>query len=151
MMRGAARLLALTSLALPLLALSPLGLAPVAYSQEPGPHLLLDLNALQPSNGGCRLTFVVANNLATPVDRAAFEMALFNKTGVVDRLTVLDFKGLPSGKTKVSRFDLSGIDCGDISRVLINDATQCAGAGTASNACITNLRTESKSGIQFGR
>jgi len=146
MMRGAARLLALTSLALPLLAS-----APVAYSQEPGPHLLLDLNALQASNGGCRLTFVVANNLSTPIDRAAFEMALFNKAGVVDRLTVLDFKGLPSGKTKVSRFDLSGIDCGDIGRVLINDATQCVGAGTAADACIANLRTESTSGIQFGR
>ena len=145
-MRGAARLLGLTSLALPLLAS-----APVAYSQEPGPHLLLDLNALQPSNGGCRLTFVVANNLSTPIDRAAFEMALFNKAGVVDRLTVLDFKGLPTGKTKVSRFDLSGIDCGDISRVLINDATQCVGTGTAADACIANLRTESKSGIQFGR
>ena len=146
MMRGAARLLALTSLALPLLAS-----APVAYSQEPGPHLMLDLNALQASNGGCRLTFVVANSLSTPIDRAAFEMALFNKAGVVDRLTVLDFKGLPSGKTKVSRFDLSGIDCGDISRVLINDATQCVGTGTAADACIANLRTESKSGIQFGR
>src|SRR5690606_5652930 len=115
------------------------------------PALLLDLNALQPSNGGCRLTFVVSNGLPTPIDRAAFEMALFDKGGVVDRLTVLDFKDLPAGKTKVSRFDLSGTDCANISRVLVNDATACTGAGTDATACLSSLKTESKSGVQFGR
>lgn len=146
MRRAAARLIFLTSLALP-----PLVATSVANAQQAGAELALDLNALQPSQGGCRLTFVVSNNLTTPIDRAAFEMALFNKAGVVDRLTVLDFKGLPTGKTKVSRFDLSGIDCGEISRVLINDATQCVGEGTPADACIAKLRTESKSGVPFGR
>ena len=144
--------LAASALVLTAMAAVSLGAAPAAaQTAAPEPHISLDLNALQPSNGGCRLTFVVANNLATPIDRAAFEMALFNKGGVVDRLTVLDFKGLPAGKTKVSRFDLSGVDCANISRVLIDDATECAGAGTAPDACLTSLRTESKSGIQFGR
>ncbi len=124
---------------------------PAALAQQPEALIELDLNAAQPSQGGCRLTFVVANNLATPIDRAAFEMALFNKQGVVDRLSVLDFKGLPAGKTKVSRFDLSGVQCGDLSRVLINDATACEGAGTAPDACAKSLRTRSTSGIQFGR
>lgn len=144
-MRLAASLLVLTSLvAMPL--------APAAaQGASPEQHVLLDLNALQPSEGGCRLTFVVANNLATPVDRAAFEMALFDKAGVVDRLTVLDFKSLPAGKTKVSRFDLKGVDCANVSRVLINDATECTGAGTAPDACLAALRTQSTSGISFGR
>lgn len=128
-----------------------IGLSPLpARAQQADAHLALDLNALQPSQGGCRLTFVVANHLPTPIDRAAFEMALFNKDGVVDRLSVLDFKGLPAGKTKVSRFDLSGVQCDAISRVLINDATACDGAGTAADTCMSTLRTTSKSGIQFG-
>jgi len=146
-MRLAASLLVLTAMA----GVS-LGAAPAsAQTAAPEPHISLDLNALQPSNGGCRFTFVVGNALATPIDRAAYEMALFNKDGVVDRLTVLDFKGLPAGKTKVSRFDLSGVDCANLSRVLINDATECTGAGTAPDACLASLRTQSKSGIQFGR
>jgi hypothetical protein len=146
-MRLAASLLVLTAMA----GMS-LGAAPVsAQTAAPEPHISLDLNALQPSNSGCRFTFVVGNALATPVDRAAYEMALFTKDGVVDRLTVLDFKGLPAGKTKVSRFDLSGVDCANVSRVLINDATECTGAGTAPDACLATLKTESKSGIQFGR
>lgn len=145
MMRGAASCILSVAIGLsPLLALP-------AHAQQPDAHLALDLNALQPSQNGCRLTFVVANNLTTPIDRTAFEMALFNRQGVVDRLSVLDFKGLPAGKTKVSRFDLSGVQCDAISRVLINDATACEGAGTAADACISSLRTTSKSGIQFGR
>lgn len=144
-MRLAASLLVLTSLA-------AVPLAPAsAQTTAPVPHVLLDLNVLQPSEGGCRLTFVVANNLATPIDRAAFEMALFDKAGVVDRLTVLDFKSLPSGKTKVSRFDLKGVDCANVSRVLINDATECSGAGTPPDACLSALETRSTSGISFGR
>lgn len=114
------------------------------------PSLLLDLNALQSSNGGCRLTFVVSNGLPTPIDRAAFEMALFDKEGVVDRLTVLDFRDMPRGKTKVSRFDLSGVKCADISRVLVNQATECQGTNVEANACMTGLRTETRTPIVFG-
>ncbi|MDP3897176.1 MAG: hypothetical protein Q8Q62_10925 [Mesorhizobium sp.] len=135
-----------------MMAVSPgMGNAVRAQTAGPDPFLALDLNALQPSKGGCRLTFVVTNGLSTPIDRAAFEMALFNRSGVVDRLTVLDFKDLPAGKTKVSRFDLAGSACADIGRVLINDATDCKGAGTDRSACLGSLRTQSTSGVTFGR
>ncbi len=70
--------------------------------------------------------------------------------GVVDRLTVLDFKDLPKGKTKVTRFDLAGTDCGKISRVLVNSATQCEGTGVDPNACTRQLKTETKAKIAFG-
>ncbi|RWE72570.1 MAG: hypothetical protein EOS63_30100, partial [Mesorhizobium sp.] len=83
--------------------------APAAAS---APALSLELNAAQPSEKGCRLTFVVNNALGADLSKAAFEIALFNEAGVVDRLTVLDFKDLPAGKTKVTRFDLAGADCG---------------------------------------
>ena len=95
-----------------------------AEDQPAKPALVLELNAAQPSEKGCRLTFVVTNNLGGELSKAAFEMAMFNEAGVVDRLTVLDFKDLPAGKTKVARFDLGGADCGKISRLLINTATR---------------------------
>ncbi|MBL8584202.1 MAG: hypothetical protein JNL61_18510 [Rhizobiaceae bacterium] len=117
---------------------------------EKAPELLLELNALQPSDKGCRMTFVVTNDLGAELDQAAFEIALFNDLGLVDRLTVLDFKDLPVGKTKVTRFDLAGADCAKVSRVLINTATECKGAGVEPRACIRQLRTQSRSGTQFG-
>ncbi|TGS17037.1 hypothetical protein EN852_007500 [Mesorhizobium sp. M2E.F.Ca.ET.209.01.1.1] len=131
-----------------------LGLAPAWAQSAPAPAqgaaLSLELNAAQPSEKGCRLTFVVNNALGTDLSKAAFEIALFNEAGVVDRLTVLDFKDLPAGKTKVTRFDLAGADCGKLSRVLINSATECAGTGVEPAACMRGLKTSTRTSIAFG-
>ena len=114
------------------------------------PELSLELNAVQQSQKGCRLTFVVANRLGADLSKAAFEIALFDQAGVVDTLTVLDFKELPSEKTKVTRFDLPGLDCARISRVLVNRATECAGEGVEPVACMRQLAPSTKSQIVFG-
>ena len=115
------------------LALS-VGLVPAWAQSAPAQQLSLELNAVQPSDKGCRLTFVVNNALGADLSKAAFEIALFNEAGVVDRLSVLDFKDLPAGKTKVTRFDLAGTNCAKLSRVLINSATECAGTGVEPGA-----------------
>lgn len=122
----------------------------LAQATAPAPVLNLELNALQPSEKGCRFTFVVNNGLGVELGKAAFEIALFDAQGVVDRLTVLDFKELPVDKTKVSRFDLAGIDCANVSRVLINHATECSGAGIEPAACMRQLKASTKTGVTFG-
>lgn len=114
-----------------------------------GTSLELELNAAQPSDKGCRLTFVVANKLGSDLTKAAFEIALFNKAGVVDRLTVLDFKDLPKGKTKVTRFDLSGVDCSGLGRVLINQATECSGPDVTPDTCMRQLKLNSRTAAEF--
>ena len=121
-----------------------------AQAAAQAPALNLELNAAQPSDKGCRLTFVVNNALGADLSKAAFEVALFNEAGVVDRLSVLDFKQLPAGKTKVARFDLAGADCGKLGRVLINSATECTGAGVEPTACMRALKTSTKIAIAFG-
>lgn len=128
-------------------------LAGGAQAQEAKPALVLtlELNAAQPSDKGCRITFVVNNDLGASLSKAAFEIALFNDAGVVDRLAVLDFKDLPVGKTKVTRFDLAGADCTKISRVLVNSATECAGDGIEPAACLSQLKTQTKTAISFGQ
>lgn len=123
----------------------------VAQEAKPAPALTLELNGAQPSDKGCRFTFVVTNDLGASLTKAAFEIALFNDAGVVDRLTVLDFKDLPAGKTKVARFDLSGLDCAKVSRVLINSATECVGEGIDPNSCLGQLKTVAKAPISFGQ
>ncbi len=127
-----------------------LAMVPAWAQSAPAPALSLELNAAQPSDKGCRLTFAVNNALGVDLSKAAFEMALFHATRVVDRLTGLDFKDLPAGKTKVTRFDLAGADCGKLSRVLINSATECAGTGVEPAACMRGLKTSTKTAIAFG-
>ena len=132
-------------------AVLPLAAAASAHADDaPGGALSLELNAAQPSEKGCRLTFVVANGLGSDIRSASFELVLFDKAGVVDRITALGFKEMPEGKTKVSRFDLSGVDCGNLGRVLVNSVTECTGEGLATNACSERLKTSSRAGIEFG-
>lgn len=131
-------------------ALLLLALTAGATAQESAPNLVLELNGLTPSEKGCRMTFVVRNGLANPLEKAAYEIVLFNSEGLVERMTVLEFRDLPQGKTKVEQFDLPGADCGKIDRILVNDAAECTGAGIEPGACIKHLTTDTKSDITFG-
>ena len=121
-----------------------------AQAQESVGELSLEFNAAQPTEKGCRLVFVVRNGLGKPLTRAGVEFALFNAAGVVDRLTVLEFKDLPADKTKVSRFELSGVQCTDVSRLLVNAVTSCEGEGVAPDACKAALKLSNKTDLQFG-
>ncbi len=121
-----------------------------AHAQGGDPKLMLELNALQPTDRGCRFTFVVQNGLSNNISKAAFELVLFDKNGLVDRLTIVDFLDLSQGKTKVRQFDFNDTDCDEIGRVLINNATECAGDGIDPAACIRQLETTSRYDITFG-
>jgi hypothetical protein len=127
-----------------------LAVAGAAQAQEAdAASLTIELNALQPSDGGCRLSFVATNGLETDIGKAAYEMVLFDAAGLVERMTMLDLKDLPAGKTRVRQFELVGADCGKISRVLVNDAKTCEGPRLEPAGCIRNLKTTSKTEVPF--
>lgn len=119
-------------------------------AQTASPNLLIELNALQPTDTGCRFTFIATNTLGGELVSAAFELVLFDKAGMVSRMTIVDFKDMPDGKTKVRQFDFSGLDCTQLGRVLINDATECKGEGIDPRACIRSLTTESRTDAVLG-
>lgn len=121
-----------------------------AAAQSSAGTLSIEFNAAQPTDKGCRLVFVVKNDMGKPLSRAALEFALFNTAGVVDRLTVLEFKDLSAGKTKVSRFELPGVQCTALSRLLVNGVTACEGEGVDAAACQSGLKLSSKTGLDFG-
>jgi hypothetical protein len=122
----------------------------LAQDAAPQPKLAIELNAVQPVDGGCRVTFLATNGLGSQLDRAAVEMALFKTDGGIDRIVTLDFKGLTADKTKVLQFQLSGLDCAALGRVLINDITACEGEALAADACLAALVTSARPDIAFG-
>ncbi|MEO3385651.1 hypothetical protein [Mesorhizobium sp. CAU 1741] len=121
-----------------------------AEETSSAPGLLVELNALQPTDNGCRFTFVVTNELGGELESAAFELVLFDTEGMVSRLTIVDFNDLPQGKTKVRQFDFTNVDCTKLGRVLINDATECKGTGIEPGDCIRSLKTESRTDAELG-
>jgi hypothetical protein len=125
-------------------------LAAPAVAQENAGKLGLELNALQPSDKGCRVTFLATNDLGVALTKSAFEIALFGASGAIERLVALDFKAMPSGKTKVMQFDLDALDCTGVSRVLVNDVSACEGDGLDPATCLSRLSTSTKTEASFG-
>lgn len=109
--------------------------------------LSVELNAVAPSQRGCKLTFVAGNDLSQALSKVSFEFVLFDQQGRVERMAVLDFRDLPAGKTKVRQFDLAGTTCEGLGSLLINDAPVCSGDGIEKGACMLGLRTGSKSSV----
>lgn len=119
-----------------------------APAQAPAPQKLdVELNALAPSQKGCMMTFVAENDLATPITKISFELAFFNDKNAVDRVTVLDFRDLPVGKKRVRQFDMPGVKCESVSRIIINDTPVCD--GPAAGACKAALTTRSQLAVPF--
>lgn len=121
-----------------------------AAAPEVAPEFSIELNRLSPSQRGCLMTFVVRNGFAAQLKTSAFEMVVFNKDGLVERMTVFDFGALPAGKTVVRQFDMPKMACDGIGRLLVNDAKSCTGQSLQSANCISALKTGTKTDVQFG-
>lgn len=118
-------------------------------AQEATSGLTLELNKLEPSDTGCLFTFVTGSEIESDIEKFSYEVALFDGEGLVERMTVLDFQDLPAGSTRVRQFNLPETDCDDISRVLINDAATCEGAGIEPGICMSELALSSQSDVTF--
>jgi hypothetical protein len=112
--------------------------------------LSLQLNALSPVAGACRVSFVAQNEMGSAIADAAFEVAFFGKDGVLAKLVSLDFKALPVGKTKVVQFDVDGLACDGVTRVLVNDVATCDGDGLDPATCLAALTTSTLQDVAFG-
>lgn len=92
-----------------------------APEPEPEPARALTLNSVTATEaGGCRLTFVMRNDLRASLERLVAEAVLFDAQGRVATLTLFDFGALPPGRPRVRQFDLAGQSCDGIGGVLIN-------------------------------
>ena len=123
----------------------------ISTGQEAGDGkvIAIELNKASNNQAGCRLTFVVRNDTQSPLEKASYEIAAFDASKTVVKLLVLQFGRLPVGKTKVVEFELAGVDCTDITRILVNTAPECIANGAASTICLDGLRTTSLTQIVF--
>lgn len=110
----------------------------------------LELNNTEAVEGGCRLTFVAQNGTDTALDQTSYDVAVFDETGAVSDRLILEFGRLSPDKTRVVQF-LLGRGCGQVSRLLLNDAEDCVtSAGEKSRICMDALTASSRTDIAFG-
>lgn len=125
------------------------GLAGGALAQSSG-NIEIELNTAADVNGGCRLTYVIYNSSAASLESVSYEVAVYDTEGIVQKLLVLEFGFLPSGKTRVVQFDLPDQQCAGISRILVNGPVECRSAQGEQTICRDNQILSSRVGnIQF--
>jgi hypothetical protein len=113
--------------------LAVLGLATVpwhaVHAQTPAvPLIPLELNKLEPLSApanGCRFYLVTSNPDAEPVTEFRLDLIVFGTDGVIARRVAVNLAPLPARKTAVRPFDLPGVPCDGVGRVLVNDVLAC--------------------------
>ncbi|WP_051645358.1 hypothetical protein [Labrenzia sp. DG1229] len=126
-------------------------IAAPAHAQEPTGKISLELNHVQPTQGGgCRLSIIATNGLERPISQLGLEIVAFNTEGLVDQFLRLDFSRISAGKTKVLQFDLAGKACDGLSRLHINDVLNCVPASVTDVYCPDLLDLKNRTPIQFG-
>ena len=129
------------------------GAAAQDASAAAGSDVLLELNGLADADaGGCAVTFLTTNRLPQGLQRAIWQVAIFNTDGVVTALPALDFGALVAGKTRVKTFVIPGTTCTSLGRIVVNDVVDCTAEDGSDlrNLCLSNLATQNRSNIEFG-
>lgn len=127
-----------------LLALALLAGPTWAETGAAGLHLRLDQAVA--GSGQCQLVFVLENRTGTSLDQVQAETVLLTPETRVLQLTLLDFQSLPADSLRVRSFNLPGIDCGQVGRVLFNAIPLCSPLGGAE--CASALRVSSNTAIE---
>lgn len=115
--------------------------------------LLIELNNAENTDANlCRLSIVSENATGKSLSRAAWQVAIFDKDGIVRALPLLDFGVLVAGKTKIAVFELPGRPCDDIARIVVNDVAECKldNGEQDLDLCLTQLTTRTRTDIAFG-
>lgn len=129
-----------------------------AHADAPLPLELNKLEPLSQGQAGCRVYFVVTNPEAETVEQLRLDLILFGTDGVILRRIALDLGPLTAKKTGVRLFDLQGLACDSIGRVLINDVLAChAGEKPGANAdqeraaCLDRLTLSSRTKVPLAK
>lgn len=135
----------MTAAACIFLAASATAAAPVRAE----PPLSVELNKLEQRDGACRAYLVILNGTKDAFDALKLDLVLFGSDGVIATRLALDAAPLAAGKTAVKPFDISGIECAAIGRVLLNDILSCASTAGARDDCVALIVTSSRASAPF--
>lgn len=132
-------------------------LATPSFAQSPSGSFSLELNRLDGFDGGCRVTLVEKNGTSTAFASLKLDLVVFGGDGIVEKRVGVEAGPLKAGRTSVRTFDLKGLACDGVGRLLINDVLSCeapgltADAADATGACLDALEPRSRVPAAFDK
>lgn len=111
--------------------------------------ITIELNAHQQDGERCRLIFVATNRTEISIEKLSLETVFFDSKGSFLKLTLFDFKELPSSKPRVRQFAVPALQCANLGRLLINGAAVCKVNNTVSTICEEQLDLKSRVNVEL--
>ena len=115
-----------------------------AVSEPTGP-LTVEINKFEANDtGGCRAFFLFRNETGLTFEGFEMSLAIFDATGIIDRLLSIDAAPLPAARTTLKLFEIPDIACTDISEVLLHEIPSCKPQNEDERDCFAMLRLSSR-------
>ena len=102
----------------------------------PDGSVQVELNKLEPSNGDCRAYLVLENKSSSAFTVLKIDIVIFGTDGIVEKRLAVQTAPLPPSKTSLKVFDVGGLSCERIGRLLLNDVLECADVAGAREDCL---------------
>lgn len=124
-------------------------MAAIGGSHADQTPLTVELNKLEPHDDACRAYLVFDNPASTAYESLKLDLVMFDPDGVIGRRLAVEGAPLAADKTTVKLFDIAGVACADIGRVLLNDILACRDDAGEHDDCLGRLQLESRAGVPF--
>mgnify|MGYP000858051271 CR=1 FL=1 len=138
-------------LAIMLAAALSVSAAPAFGQSSSSDAFSLELNRLDAAGDDCRVTLVEKNGTKSAFAALKLDLVVFDGAGIVTKRVGVDAGPLKAGRTVVKTFDLKGLACDGVGRLLINDVLACEAEGIAVDACLDLLEPRSRVAAPFDK
>lgn len=111
--------------------------------------LQIELNKLEKREASCRTYFVFTNRTESQFSSLKLDLVMFDPEGVVAERIAVEAAPLAAGKTTLKVFDIDGLPCERISKVLLNEVLSCGDSNGQREDCIAAIEPAARGAVQF--
>ncbi len=120
-----------------------------AAAQAAETEVSVELNKLEPNGGACRAYLVLENGTARSFEALKLDLVMFDTEGIVAKRLAVQTAPLAAGKTSLKVFDMAGLPCERVGRLLLNNVMDCTDADGARDDCLDLLSASQRGAVPF--
>ena len=113
------------------------------------PPVRTELNKLEAADNACRAYLILENSSEIGFQTLKLDLVMFDQDGIIAERLAVDAAPLPVGKTSLKVFDIVGLPCAQIGRMLLNDVVACSDANGPRSDCLALLSSHSRASVAF--
>ncbi len=109
----------------------------------------MELNKLEAGQNACRVYMVFENGSAHAFKSLKTDLVVFGNDGIIAKRLAVEGGPLSAKKTIVKLFDIGGVKCDGIGRVLLNGVMACEDESGVRDDCTAAIQVKSRADVPF--